>query len=814
MMIEREKKWNTLSGPWGSKRKGSAKRRLLFGSSLNSWNARCRATRSMKRLLLGVDGWAQCRRIFLTGFLFVLCGSVDAQEIVDHWRYQVRRPAENWKQTNFDDSDWTQGSAGFGTIGTPGARVGTNWATNSIWMRKRFNLESIPENPALLIHHDEGAEVYINGKSVAVLKGYTSQYITVSIPKEKQAALKVGVNVMAVHCRQTIGGQFIDVHLVDADDVPKLPPAKRNTKPFSSQLITKWGEKVTSDNAWTEYPRPMLVRRDWQNLNGHWDYAVTPVEQADVPKEWSGEILVPYCLESKLGGVGRLLDASEALWYRRSFDLSHSPSQRTLLNFEALDYRCEVFVNGKSVGTHQGGNTPFYFDVSASVINGKNGLIVRVEDETEGWQLRGKQVLNARGIWYTQVSGIWQTVWLEQVSASGSIEDLKITTDAETGSIRVRPVVHGTNDGQVTVVIKDGETEIASRVARGDEAIEVVVHGAKLWSPSNPHLYDLEVTLKGATGEVLDRVTSYAGIRTLGKSQDKDGHWRFTLNGEPIFHWGPLDQGWWPDGLLTPPSDEAMLFDIEFLKAAGFNMIRKHIKVEPRRYYYHCDRLGMMVWQDHVSGGEKPPWTRLKPNPMDAQWPDAQHRQFMLELDRMIDALENHPSITVWVPFNEAWGQHRTVDVGKWTVKRDPTRPINIASGGNFWPVGDIVDAHSYPNPQFPYDSNRFENFIKVEGEFGGHGYPVKGHLWDANRRNWGYGGLPQTSAEYKERYVVSLNMLNEMRGQGIAAGVYTQTTDVEGEINGLMTYDRKVIKIQASDLKELHKILFLDLAK
>jgi hypothetical protein len=271
--------------------------------------------------------------------------------------------------------------------------------------------------------------------------------------------------------------------------------------------------------------------------------------------------------------------------------------------------------------------------------------------------------------------------------------------------------------------------------------------------------------------------------------------------------------------LLTPPSDEAMLFDIEWLKEAGFNMIRKHIKVEPRRYYYHCDRLGMMVWQDHVSGGVNnvawPQWTRLKPNPVDAQWPDAQHKQFMLELDRMITALESHPSIVSWVPFNERWGQHRTMEVGKWTVKRDPSRSVNIASGGNFWPVGDVVDAHKYPHPEFPFDQGaggRFDDYIKVMGEFGGHGFPVEGHLWDASRRNWGYGDIPKSIEEYRERYVTSINMLDTLRRQGIAAGVYTQTTDVEGEINGLMSYDRKVIKIPAKELAELHQVLFTSL--
>lgn len=742
--------------------------------------------------------------------LFSQC--VIAAEIVDEWRYTLRRPPQKWQQPAFDAQDWKVGQGGFGTHGTPGARIGTTWATNSIWLRKTIPLEKVPAKPALLIHHDEAATVFINGKKVSELQGFTTEYKTIPLDAQGVQALQTGDNLLAVHCRQTAGGQFIDVHIVDAENIPELPAPQRNTKPFASELITKWGAEVTPENAWTEYPRPNMQRKNWTNLNGHWDYAVTEIAQQKIPTEWNGQILVPYCLESKLGGVQRLLDTSEALWYRRTFNIDELRG-KLLLNFEAVDYRCEVFVNGKSVGTHVGGNTPFSFDISKAVQVGQNELVVRVEDATEEFQLRGKQVINARGIWYTQVSGIWQTVWLEQVNDS-YLSDIKITTNVEQGSITVTPQVQG--DGRVLVTVKDGDQEIAKGAGR--DAITVVVPDAKRWSPQSPHLYDLEISLLNERGIEVDRVQSYAGIRSVGKVQDADGHWRFTLNGDVIFHWGPLDQGWWPDGLLTPPSDEALLFDIEWLKSAGFNMIRKHIKVEPRRYYYHCDRLGMMVWQDHVSdgvGNAWPEWTRLKPNPGDAKWPPQQHKQFMYELEEMIDSLENHLSIVSWVPFNERWGQHQTLEVGRWTVKRDPSRIINIASGGNFWPVGDVVDAHSYPHPQFPFEDGkggRFQDYIKVMGEFGGHGYPVKGHLWDANRRNWGYGGLPQNEAEYKERYLMSLQKLDELRRQGIAAGVYTQTTDVEGEINGLLTYDRKVIKIPAEELAKLHRVLFTPL--
>jgi beta-galactosidase/beta-glucuronidase len=729
--------------------------------------------------------------------------------IVDSWRYTLEQPADGWQQADFDDSTWAEGSGGLGTRGTPGARVGTVWETKQIWLRKTYQLAAIPAEPALLVHHDEDAKIFINGKLVIELPGYVAEYKTLPLDDAAKAALQVGSNVLAVHCRQTGGGQFIDVHLIDAAHPPELPKVRRDPTPFQSELITQWGASVTADNAWTEYPRPQMERSEWQNLNGHWDYSISPRDQQEPPVEWSGKILVPFPLESRLSGVQRLLEDDETLWYHRSFHANPTEGKRTLLNFEAVDYRSRVIINGSVVGEHTGGNTPFAMDITDALRPGENTLIVRVEDDTEAWQLHGKQVLDARGIWYTQVSGIWQTVWMEEV-ADSHIEDLHITTDATTGSINVKADVAGAQSPTtLRVAVLDGEKQLVSLEADSGATLPAKVSNPKLWSPASPQLYDLQVELLDAQGKVLDSLKSYAGIRSVGKTRDADGHWRFTLNGEVIFHWGPLDQGWWPDGLLTPPSDEGMLFDIQFLKDAGFNMIRKHIKVEPRRYYMHCDRVGMMVWQDQVSAGHNPPWTRMKPDPQDTQWPDEHHQQFMLEFERMIDNLENHPSIVVWTPFNEAWGQHRTMEVGKWAVERDPLRLINIASGGNFWPIGDIADAHDYPNPNFPFEPKRYDDYIKVMGEFGGHGLPVQGHLWDANRRNWGYGSLPKDEAEYKQRYVVSLDMLNNLRHQGIAAGVYTQTTDVEGEINGLMTYDRKVIKIPAAELKQLHERLF-----
>jgi len=759
------------------------------------------------------------------------------------WKYTVRKPTGGWQSDKFDDRSWRTGPGGFGTPGTPGARVGTLWTTRNIWLRRTVVLKAVPKDAALYIHHDEDADVFINGKQVAALKGYITNYKVVRLDAKQRAALKAGKNLVAVHCRQTGGGQFIDVHVVDANNVPKLPPAKPQTKPFQSKLITTWGEKVTPENAWTEYPRPQFVRKNWRTLNGKWDYAITPIKgqrsevggrksevrgrksppltthghrpqvgptlttlkQNEKPAKWTGKILVPFCLESRLSGVQRLLNPDEALWYRRTFPAKRTAGRRTLLNFEAVDYRCRVWVNDKPVGAHVGGNTPFQLDVTAALKDGDNELLVRVEDATGGAQLRGKQTLMPHGIWYTRVSGIWQTVWLEEVPAR-HLTDVKIGTDPQRGTITVRPILRGkpSSGERVRVVVTDGGKTVGE-AAGGVGELTIAVKQPKLWSPDSPHLYGLKIALLDAAGKVVDEVSSYAGIRSVGKVRDKQGHLRFTLNGKVLFHWGPLDQGWWPDGLLTPPSDEAMQFDIRFLKSAGFNMIRKHIKVEPRRYYYHCDRLGMLLWQDQVSGGSNPPWTRLKPNPKDALWSDRDHAQYLREFEAMVAALENHPSIVVWVPFNEAWGQHRTVEVGKWIAKRDPSRLVNVASGGNFWPVGDVVDQHRYPHPGFPFAPKRYRDYVRVVGEFGGHGWPVKGHLWDADRDNWGYGGLPKTVNEFKARYRESIRRLAELRGKGIAAGVYTQTTDVEGEINGLLTYDRRAVKISAAELRKIH---------
>jgi beta-galactosidase len=354
------------------------------------------------------------------------------------WRFTTDNPAQGWEKSSFDDSQWKEGYGGFGTRGTPNARINTEWDTNDIWVRRTIELDEIPESPALFIHHDEDTEVYINGTQVAKVTGYITDYKVIPLSAEGKKVLKRGKNLLAAHTHQTGGGQYIDFHLVDANDVPQLPPAKPPTKPYQSELITPWGEKVTPENVWQEYPRPQMELERWTNLNGKWNYAITSDQTREAPQQWDGQILVPFSLESKLSGVNRLLQPDQALWYQRTIELEPQENQRTLLNFEAVDYSCHVYLNGTEVGQHVGGSVPFQLDVTEAAKQGENSLVVRVEDKTGGFQLRGKQSIDPEGIWYTRVSGIWQTVWLEQVPTS-HLTDVKIHTEAETGRVVIRP---------------------------------------------------------------------------------------------------------------------------------------------------------------------------------------------------------------------------------------------------------------------------------------------------------------------------------------------------------------------------------------
>lgn len=577
-------------------------------------------------------------------------------------------------------------------------------------------------------------------------------------------------------------------------------------------LKTPWTDVVDQNKPWPEYPRPQMVREGWMNLNGPWEYAIVDRHQHWVT-EWEGTIIVPFPVESYLSGVQRRVGPENRLWYRRTFTAPDlPPGGRLLLHFGAVDWEAEVWVNGRNVGVHRGGYAPFSFDITSVLrAEGEQELIVAVWDPTdEGDQPRGKQISRPHGIWYEAVTGIWQTVWLEAVPAVW-LSDLRIVPDIDTGVVRLRAFCNGA--GSVDTVhfcVRDGNETVSEGNARPNEEISLHVPNAKLWSPDQPHLYDLVVRVM-RDGEAVDEVTSYFGMRKISVGSDKYGRPKILLNNEVLFQYGLLDQGWWPDGLYTAPTDEALLWDIQATKALGFNMIRKHVKVEPARWYYHCDRLGVLVWQDMPNAapaidGDGRLWVHPRAE-RDGERSVASSAQFEDELRSMIDSLRNHPSIVVWVPFNEGWGQYDTARITNWVAQYDPTRLTNAVSGWTDRGTGHILDIHEYPGPAF---ENKNDGRVPVLGEFGGLALTVPGHLW-TEEGNWGYRSYADNEALMR-KYTHLLKSLHGPIALGLGAAVYTQTTDVEREVNGLITYDRKVVKVDRATVKALHAELHREL--
>ena len=577
--------------------------------------------------------------------------------------------------------------------------------------------------------------------------------------------------------------------------------------PAGDNIRTCWAAEVSPTSAHPEYPRPQLVREEWESLNGMWEYAVTPAE-AESFGEPDGGILVPFCIESSLSGVGRTVTADDALWYRRTFRVPRSwRGRRIMLNFDAVDWQAQVFVNGEEVGSHTGGYTAFSFDITPYLKGrGEQELTVKVLDGTDNeFQPRGKQVSKPSGIWYTAVSGIWQSVWMEPVE-KGSIYDFEISADLEGGALRVMPLYSSSSEGnEVRVALLAGgvgydpehpSTEVLCEVsAEAGSAVSLPLVDPQLWSPECPYLYGLRFTVL-KDGKVIDQVQSYTALREISVVTDAAGHKRLGFNGKALFQYGPLDQGWWPDGLYTAPTDEALAYDVAATKEFGFNMIRKHIKVEPSRWYYHCDRLGMLVWQDMPSfSSSKNQWAqgidRFDTGTDYPVTPEIRDNYYK-EWGEIIAQLKKFPCIVMWVPFNEAWGQFDTREVVAFTREQDPSRLVDPASGGN-WPsaTGDVVDSHHYPQP---YMRLWNPELVNVLGEYGGIGRPIEGHLWQKDR-NWGYVQYA-TEEEATDEYVRFAEQLLPFVEQGCSAAVYTQTTDVEGEVNGLMTYDRAIKKL------------------
>ena len=573
----------------------------------------------------------------------------------------------------------------------------------------------------------------------------------------------------------------------------------------ADRIRTVWADKVRPDQVLPEYPRPIMERNDWMNLNGPWNYKIITSSQ-QVRAE--GRILVPFALEAPLSGVEERLGKDELLHYERTFTLPRKWKDKSiLLNFGAVDWKAEVIVNGKTVGSHTGGYTAFSFDITDAIdFKGKNRLQVKVWDPTdEGFQPRGKQVNQPGGIWYTPVSGIWQTVWLEPV-AREHYKSLKIVPDIDRKTISVLAPVStaGSKKLRTEIWVYDGDQLVAHAEApAGKEQLVNMPEKLKLWSPDSPFLYELRLCLK-ADGKTIDEVSSYTAMRKFSTVRDKNGKVRLGLNNQPLFQFGPLDQGWWPDGLYTAPADEALASDIIRTKELGFNMIRKHIKVEPARWYTWCDKLGMIVWQDMPSGDQTGKWQN------NGWWEgpemsrsEASAQCYRKEWEEIIGQLISYPCIGVWVPFNEAWGQFDTAAIAAWTKELDPSRLVDPASGGNHFPCGDILDVHNYPDPNmYMWDHSR----ANVLGEYGGLGYLVEGHLWEPEH-NWGYVQF-NSAEEVTERYLHYAELLQWLSGYGLGGAVYTQTTDVESEINGLLTYDRKVLKVDQEKVRAANQRL------
>jgi beta-galactosidase/beta-glucuronidase len=581
-------------------------------------------------------------------------------------------------------------------------------------------------------------------------------------------------------------------------------------------LLTEWGEKMTPETAWREYPRPQMVRGNWTNLNGLWDYAITSNVEHRAVTVATGKILVPFAFESPLSGVGRLIAPHEKMVYTRQIDVHPKKGMRTLLNFEAVDWRASVYVNGVEAMDvpHEGGNLPFTVDITPFVREGSNELKVVAWDPTHTFiNAGGKQNDKTKGCFYTRVSGIWQTVWMEEVPEQ-HIESYKVVTDIDKGEVRIEVEKRGGGGQRMSISAFDGDRKIGEFTPLSTSTFSLHLDSFECWTPENPKLYEFSAKC-GA-----DAIRGYFAMRKIDKAKDEKGHWRFRLNNKFVFPMGTLDQGWWPDGLLTPPSLAACEHDIRTLKACGFNMMRKHIKVEPRLYYHLCDKLGLMVFQDAPSPAGNG-------NIFDDTKNLQRYGMFRREWKDEMDHLFNVPSIVMWIPYNESWGQpdaEYTDDTLRWTKRYDPTRLVGGPSGWSDFeggdsvvkgevvrdasaesdnPAADTVDQHNYPGPG--QCKNR-KNRISLLGEFGGLGLKIPGHLWN-DKGAWGYAGTGEVVSREanQQHYLDLMDKLIPLVEDGLAGTVYTQTTDVELEINGLMTYDRKVLKYDPEVLKTSH---------
>ncbi|RJP15570.1 MAG: hypothetical protein C4520_20125 [Candidatus Abyssobacteria bacterium SURF_5] len=587
-------------------------------------------------------------------------------------------------------------------------------------------------------------------------------------------------------------------------------------RPVKGNIMTRWAAQFDPAAPLPEYPRPQMVRRQWRSLNGLWDYAVTP-RAATSPEVYEGKILVPFAIETALSGVKRPLLPDQLLWYRRFFTIPDTwKDRRILLHFEAVDWQCDCYVNRQKVGSHAGGYVPFTFDISEVLAPGENELVVSVWDPTDShWQQKGKQVLQPESIYYTATSGIWQTVWVEPVHADNYIVRLKLVPKVDNEALEVE--VFTRSEGRVSIAATSEGVEVGMIEGVSGHKLRLPVPNPHLWSPQDPFLYSLKVDLLKEAG-VIDSVESYFGMRKISAGVGQSGHKRILLNGKPIFLHGPLDQGYWPDGGMTPPSDEALIFDIEKTLELGFNMTRKHVKVEPRRWYYHADRLGLLVIQDMPSGGKnmlaedeivRVMFSNRKRKDTGARsyrkaWRESAEarRDFEAELAAVIEHLRNAPSIAIWTPFNESWGQFDAARISESVKRQDPSRLVDHASGWLEQGAGDFCSRHVYvlKLKKPPRNDTR----IYFISEYGGYNYQETGHLWNGESE-FGYAMFPEKAALHEAYANLIRTQIMPLIPHGLGAAVYTQFSDVEIETNGFFTYDREILKFDMDLVRALN---------
>lgn len=559
------------------------------------------------------------------------------------------------------------------------------------------------------------------------------------------------------------------------------------------KLKTRWAKDVRPDNVLPEYPRPQMVRSKWINLNGLWNYEITD-KNSGRPEKYNKTILVPYPIESALSGVKKELLPSQKLWYKRTFIQKTEKGNKLLVHFGAVDWEASVYVNGKEIGVHKGGYQNFSFDITDALKDGENELIVGVYDPTDqGINPHGKQVLNPQNIYYTANSGIWQTVWLESVPYT-YIDNLILTPNIDSSHLQI---LVNTNKNLKDFTVEAVSNKGSSVKGKPGKLMLLPVRQPHLWSPDDPYLYGLTVKLL-YKGKIIDTVSSYFGMRKIEVKKDDEGIERLFLNNKYTFHLGVLDQGYWPEGIYTAPTDEALRFDIIAIKNMGFNTIRKHIKIEPARWYYHADKLGMLVWQDMVTCAGS----------------DSQsHDEFEKENTENLAQLHNFPSIVIWVLFNEGWNRYDQQKLTEWMKQTDPSRVINGHTGENYdrtapkdlndkWVLSDLTDIHDYPGPGIPpYIPGK----ARVLGEWGGVRVPTLNHQWDEDN-GWGY--VQTKAVDFARQYQFMIKHLKVYEEEGLSGSIYTEPFDVETEENGLMTYDREIIKIAPEQLRQFNKIL------